>query len=152
MTSTIRTRIDPTGSLTPPQLGKITAHNWRHVRARAHHIAREHRRYLHAYGRLPHCPLHLLETEPLWQYLRATETDRDPAWATTDGDQYALTPTYIARRCGLSPDSVRGFRERGHLTRQTAERIADRLGVHPLNIWPDYHFDLGTLDDESEAA
>lgn len=150
--TTVRTRIDPTGSIQPPQLGKMTANNWRHIRARAHHIALEHRRYLHTHGRLPHCPLHMLEAGPLWQHLRATETDPDPTWAlTTIGDLTALSVRYVANRCGITDDAARGIRNRGNLTRLTAERIAHHLGVHPLNIWDDYLFDLGNLD-ESEAA
>ena len=146
-----RSRIDPTGSLTPITPNHITAHNWRHIRARAHHIAQEHRRYLNTYGRLPHCPLHMLETEPLWSYLRATESEPDEAWNdTATGDLRQLTSDYIGRRIGMSRSLVVKIKARGYLSRDAAERIAHELGEHPLRIWPDYLFDLG--DDEEAAA
>lgn len=132
----------------------ITGANWRIMRARAVHIAREHRRYLHEFGRLPHCPLDRLEWAPFERYLRANESDIDP-WASKTGGYPTthLSDTYIANRLGhTSTTSISICRRRGHVDRRSAERWADKLGAHPAEIWPDYWFDVGPSDDEAVSA
>jgi len=132
----------------------ITGDNWRIMRARAVHIAREHRRYLREFGRLPNCPLDRLEWAPFERYLRANESDIDPWRALTGGYPTThLSDTYVANRLGhSSTTSIAICRRRGHIDRRTAERWSDALGEHPAVIWPDYWFDVGQLDDEAVSA
>lgn len=132
---------------------RMTLANWRTIRANAVTESWEHRRYLTEFGRLPNCPLHRLELEPLYRYLRATETERCPRFDEHNGpyDPLRLTDVYIGHRIGITPGSARRLRSQRHISRKTAERIADHLGEHPVNIWPDYLFDCGPIDtDELE--
>jgi hypothetical protein len=45
---------------------------------------------------------------------------------------------HIARHLGVSHDAVRLWRrEERRLRLSTAELVAQRLGLHPANLWPD---------------
>lgn len=45
----------------------------------------------------------------------------------------------IAATLGVTPRSVRRWRQSGSIILWRAERAADRLGLHPVDIWPDYY-------------
>jgi hypothetical protein len=45
----------------------------------------------------------------------------------------------MARSLGFNRETVGRWRRGGYLRLDSAERCADALGVHPLEIWPDYH-------------
>ncbi|MCB0967715.1 MAG: hypothetical protein KDB37_12840 [Ilumatobacter sp.] len=122
------------------------------MRARAVHIAREHRRYLAEFGRLPSCPLDQLEWSPLESYLRATEAHLDPGHVNAGEDVRYLSTPYIANRLGCIRGTVSRLRTVGYLSRPTAEQFAHALDVHPAEIWSDYWFDLGPLNDGSVSA
>lgn len=139
-----------TRSLIPPQSSMMLA-DWRRARARALFISHAHRAYLVEFGRLPNCPLHLVEFAALEHYLQARESEVDPlsladAWPSPP--KRRLSNVYIAERIGMPSSSVLHMRSRGSLSRRTAERIADALGVYPGNIWPDYLFDVTVCDPE----
>lgn len=137
-------------TLQPPR--RITGDNWRKARARAVHISAEHRRYVREFGRLPNCPLDQLEWAPLEAYLRATESDLDPGHVGAGADARYLSTPYIANRLACTRGTISRLRTVGHLSRRTAEQFADAVGAHPAEIWADYWFDIGPLDEAVSAA
>lgn len=44
----------------------------------------------------------------------------------------------LARVLGTDATTVRWWRDHG-LTRDGADRVAVALGLHPMNVWPDYY-------------
>lgn len=57
----------------------------------------------------------------------------------SSGQDYLVMTAAIALRCGVSRQTVIRWRRKGSLPLFTADRIATRLGVHPLIIWPTFH-------------
>lgn len=49
-----------------------------------------------------------------------------------------VLPATIAKQTGINRQSVYRWRSDG-IPIHTADRIAIRMGVHPLVIWPDFH-------------
>ena len=45
----------------------------------------------------------------------------------------------VARRLALPRSTIYRWRREGGIPYYTADRIALRLGTHPVLIWPDYH-------------
>jgi hypothetical protein len=45
----------------------------------------------------------------------------------------------IAKRLGVNRTTVGHWRRSGQVPLGTADRVACELGLHPLNLWPDYN-------------
>lgn len=65
-------------------------------------------------------------------------------WAADEPDPYLrqtmdlINDTYAAELFGCTPRSISRWRANGQVPADTLEAIADRLGVHPSELWPGY--------------
>lgn len=53
--------------------------------------------------------------------------------------EHLVSNAGIALRCGINRQTVHRWRLDGGIPLFSADRIAIRLGVHPLDIWPSFH-------------
>jgi hypothetical protein len=75
--------------------------------------------------------------ENLERYLRgADELMRENI---NDPDAHLVSAAGIALRCGVDRQTVHRWRKEGGIPIFAADRVAIRLGVHPLDIWPTFH-------------
>jgi hypothetical protein len=72
--------------------------------------------------------------EPVEKYLRSVVRPDDK------GGQYLeATCTLYGTWLGLHSLTVRKMRADGDLSSGQADMVATRLGLHPLNLWPDFY-------------
>lgn len=79
-------------------------------------------------------------------------------WFVCDRDQVEQTREHrtgvsmsdLAEAIGFESSTVRKWANRGHVPFAWADTIAIRLGVHPVDIWPEW-YEIPVLDDELVA-
>lgn len=80
---------------------------------------------------------HYMRFDELETYLLGT--DADVRQHASKGTQHRVLSGVMALRCGVSLVSITRWRATNEIPWRTADEIAVRLNVHPVNIWPEFH-------------
>ena len=108
-------------------------------------IIREH-------GALPNCQLGRLPYEALERWFAGHDPEPSDYDADGPGSASIVSPGWIARRLHMDVGMVHRWRRSGTVTPLVGDRLAIRLGTHPVLIWP-YYYDITVPDpDEIEPA
>ena len=76
--------------------------------------------------------------EDLVSFLAHDQEDADLRQFVSVDTEFKVLPATVARRTGVSRQTVYRWATSG-VPIWTADRIAVRMGVHPIMIWPHFH-------------